>query len=84
MSGFGTSVRDNVEVGLNQTRVANVQLSPSARAETVTVTGATHLVKTVNAEVKNTLSSQDSGRTRPRVRTTPPRPPIVRITWLFP
>jgi hypothetical protein len=58
MSGFATSVRDNVEVGLNQTRVTNVQLSPSARAETVTVTGAAPPINTVNAEVKNTLNSQ--------------------------
>jgi hypothetical protein len=58
MSGFGTSVRDNVEVGLNQTRVANFQLSPSGRAETVTVTATAQPINTVNAEVKNTLNSQ--------------------------
>lgn len=58
MSGFSTNVRDNVEVGLNQTRVTDLQLSPSGRAETVTVTATAQPINTVNAEVKNTLNSQ--------------------------
>ncbi len=58
MSGFGASVRENVEVGLNQTRIANFQLSPSGRAETVTVVGAAPPINTVNAEVKSSLTSQ--------------------------
>ncbi len=58
MAGFNTTVREGVEVGLNQTRVTNFQLSPSGRAETVTVTATAQPINTVNAEVKNSLTSQ--------------------------
>lgn len=58
LSGFGTMVRDNVDVGLNQTRVADFQLKPAAVAETVTVEGASPPINTTNAEVKGTLSAE--------------------------
>ena len=58
MSGFATLVRDDVEVGLNQTRVADFQLKAAGREETVTVIGAAPPINTVNAEVKGTLNAQ--------------------------
>jgi outer membrane receptor protein involved in Fe transport len=58
LSGFGSVVRDEVEVGLNQTRVADFQLKPSTVVEAVTVVGAAPPINTTNAEVKGTLSSQ--------------------------
>ena len=56
--GFGTIVRDAVDVGLNQTRVADFQLKPASREETVTVVGASPPINTVNAEVKGALTAQ--------------------------
>lgn len=58
LSGFATTVRENIEVGLNQTRVADFQLKQAAREETVTVTGAAPPINTVNAEVKGSLTAQ--------------------------
>ena len=58
LSGFGSIVRDEVEVGLNQTRVADFQLKPSTVVEAVTVVGAAPPINTTNAEVKGTLSAQ--------------------------
>lgn len=57
LAGFATVVRNDVEVGLNQTRVADFQMKPAAVAETVTVVGASPPINTVNAEVKGTLSA---------------------------
>ncbi len=58
LAGFATVVRENIDVGLNQTRVADFQLKPSAREETVTVVGAAPPINTVNAEVKGALTAQ--------------------------
>ena len=58
LTGFGTVVRDGLDVGLNQTRVADFQLKPVTREETVTVTGAAPPINTVNAEVKGALDAQ--------------------------
>ncbi len=58
LTGFSTVVRDGVDVGLNQTRVADFQLKPAAREETVTVIGAAPPINTVNAEVKGALDAQ--------------------------
>jgi hypothetical protein len=58
LSGFGTLVRDGVEVGLNQTRIADFQMKPAQREETVTVLGAAPPINTVNAEVKSSLNEQ--------------------------
>jgi hypothetical protein len=58
MSGFATLIRDDIEVGLNQTRVADFELKAASREETVTVIGAAPPINTVNAEVKGTLNAQ--------------------------
>jgi len=58
LSGFTTIVRDDVEVGLNQTRVADFQLKPSTITEAITVVGASPPINTANAEVKGTLSAE--------------------------
>ena len=58
LTGFGTIVRDGIDVGLNQTRVVDFQLKPATREETVTVTGAAPPINTVNAEVKGALDAQ--------------------------
>jgi hypothetical protein len=58
LTGFGSVVRDGVDVGLNQTRVADFQMKPATREETVTVTGAAPPINTVNAEVKGALDAQ--------------------------
>ena len=58
LSGFAILVREGVEVGLNQTRVADFQLKQGAREETIRVTGASPPINTVNAEVKGSLTAQ--------------------------
>ena len=58
LSGFATTVRENIDVGLNQTRVADFQLKTATRAETVTVAGAAPPINTINAEVKGSLTAQ--------------------------
>src|SRR5262245_5404096 len=40
LTGFNIVVRENVQVALNQTQVADFQLKPASVAETVTVVGA--------------------------------------------
>ncbi len=57
LSGFATTVRDSVDVGLNQTRVADFRLKPAGVTEVVTVAGASPPINTSNAEVKGTLSA---------------------------
>ncbi len=58
LDGFATAVRDGIDVGLNQTRVADFEMRPSTLAETVTVQGAAPPINTSNAEVKNTLTAE--------------------------
>lgn len=58
LNGFGTIVRDGIDLGLNQTRVADFQLKPAAVGETVTVVGAAPPINTSNAELKGTLSAE--------------------------
>jgi len=58
LAGFATTVREGVDVGLNQTRVADFQMKPSSREETVTVVGAAPPINTINAEVKGALTAQ--------------------------
>ena len=58
LAGFATSVRDGVDIGLNQTRVADFQMRPAQREETVTVQGAAPPINTVNAEIKSSLTAQ--------------------------
>ena len=58
LSGFGSIVRDEVEVGLNQTRVADFQLKPSTVVRAVTVIGAAPPINTTNAEIKGSLTAE--------------------------
>ena len=58
LNGFTTIVREQVRVTLNQTQVADFQLRPAARTETVTVTGAAPPINSTNATVKGTLDEQ--------------------------
>jgi len=57
-SGFGSAVRENVEVTLNQTVVANFALSLTV-GESVTVSDETAPINTTNAEIKGSLNAQE-------------------------
>ena len=59
LSGFGNVVRESVRLALNQTQIADFQLKPAAREETVTVVGAAPPINSTNAEVKSTLNEQE-------------------------
>jgi hypothetical protein len=59
LNGFGTVVRENVRVALNQTQIADFQLTPATRAESVTVIGAAPPINSTNAEIKSTLTEQE-------------------------
>jgi hypothetical protein len=58
LTGFASMVREDIDVGLNQTRVADFQLKQATREETVRVTGASPPINTINAEVKSSLNAQ--------------------------
>jgi Carboxypeptidase regulatory-like domain len=58
LTGFNTLVREKVQVGLNQTQIADFQLKPASVAETVTVVGASPPINTVNAEITGRLNEQ--------------------------
>ena len=55
---FGTAVREDVELQLNQTYVVNITLSPSV-GETITVSTSEEPINTTNAEIKGRLTSQE-------------------------
>ena len=57
LSGFGTVVRQNIDVRLNDTRVVDIKLNPSVTQE-VTVTGEAPKVNLTNAEVKGSLTAE--------------------------
>ena len=57
LSGFGTVVRQNIDVRLNDTRVVDVKLNPSVTQE-VTVTADVPKVNLTNAEVKGSLTAE--------------------------
>jgi outer membrane receptor protein involved in Fe transport len=57
LSGFGSVVRENLEVTLNTTRVANFRLDPRVR-EMITVTAEAPRINTSNAEVKQSLTAE--------------------------
>ncbi|HZB45483.1 MAG TPA: carboxypeptidase-like regulatory domain-containing protein, partial [Pyrinomonadaceae bacterium] len=57
-AGFGTAVREGVEVLLNQPVNADFALSPTV-GETVTVTTNEEPVNTTNAEIKGRLTAQE-------------------------
>jgi hypothetical protein len=58
LKGFGAVVRDNVEITLNRTFVADFSLNPTV-VEEVTVTTDVTQINTTNAEIKGSLSSQE-------------------------
>jgi hypothetical protein len=58
--GFKTTLKEGVEVGLNQTRVVDIRLDAGSITETVTVeSGGVAPINTTNAEIKGTLNSQE-------------------------
>ena len=57
LSGFGTAIRDGVEVQLNRTTVADFTLDPRATAE-VRVTAEPPRINTVNGEIKASLTAE--------------------------
>ena len=58
LSGFGTMVRQNVPVSLNQTSVQNFVLDP-AMSETVTVSADAPQINVTDAEIKGTLTERE-------------------------
>jgi hypothetical protein len=58
LASFATAIRENIDVGLNQTRVADFQMTPTTKGETVTVQGAAPPINTSNAEVKSSLTAE--------------------------
>jgi len=58
--GFKTTLKEGVEVGLNQTRVVDVRLDAGSITETVTIeSGGVAPINTTNAEIKGTLNAQE-------------------------
>ncbi len=57
LSGFGTVIRDGIQVGLNDTKVVDFKLDPKL-TESVTVTGDAPPINTTSAEVKGSLTSE--------------------------
>ena len=57
--GFSKVAQENIELGLNQTRVVNFELSPSAVTEAVVVTSEAAPINTTNAEIKGSLNAQE-------------------------
>ena len=57
LTGFGTVIRQNVDVRLNDTRVVDIKLNPSVTQE-VTVTAEAPKVNLTNAEVKGSLTAE--------------------------
>src|SRR5438094_3234727 len=57
LSGFGTIVRENIQVGLNETQVVDFRLDPRMTSE-VTVTAEPPAVNTTSAEVKGSLTAE--------------------------
>ena len=58
LANFATTVRENVEITLNRTEVADFQLSPSLTGGEVIVTASEAPINTTNAEVKQSLETQ--------------------------
>jgi hypothetical protein len=57
-SGFGTVIRENIEITLNQTTGVDFKIDPSVTA-TVTIDDEPPLINTTNSEVKGTLSERE-------------------------
>jgi hypothetical protein len=58
LSGFATVVREGITLGLNDTRVIDINLSPAAVAETVTVRGDAPPINKTSAEIKGSLTAE--------------------------
>ena len=57
LTGFGTVTRDNIQVGLNDTRVVDITLDPRV-TDSVTVTAASPPINLTKAEVKGSLTAE--------------------------
>src|SRR5688572_11676837 len=57
--GFTTSTKEDVEITLNQTRVADFTLTPSGVTEAVLVLSQEAPINTTNGEIKGSLSAQE-------------------------
>ena len=57
LSGFGTVLRENIEVGLNVTRVVDFSLEPRVTSE-VTVTSELPRINSTKAEIKSSLTAE--------------------------
>lgn len=57
--GFSSVSQDNIEIGLNQTRVVNFSLKPSTITEAVVVTTDAAPINTTNSEIKGSLNAQE-------------------------
>lgn len=58
LAGFGTIIRENIEVRLNDTTNVNFTLNPAV-SETVTITDEPPPINTTNAEIKSTFREMD-------------------------
>ncbi len=56
--GFGTAVREGVNIYLNQTHVVDLTLNPTV-GETITVLTSEEPINTTNAEIKGRLTAQE-------------------------
>jgi len=59
MKGFNTVLKQDIELGLNQTRVVDFSLSPSGVTEAVTVVSDTQPINTTNAQIASSLTAQE-------------------------
>jgi len=57
--GFTKAVKENIDIGLNQTRVIDFTLSPTGVTAAVSVTAEAAPINTTNAEIKGTLTTQE-------------------------
>jgi hypothetical protein len=58
-TGFAAIVKEDIAVGLNQTRVVDLTLNPTGVAEAVTVVSQEAPINTTNSEVKGSLNTQE-------------------------
>src|SRR5712692_1043509 len=59
LAGFGSVVRENIQVGLNQTQVVDFRLDPRLSAA-VTVTAESPALNTTSAEIKGSLRAEQN------------------------
>ena len=58
-TGFTSMVKEDIEVGLNQTRVVDMTLNPVGVSAAVTVVSQEAPINTTNAEIKGSLNTQE-------------------------